>query len=56
VHILARELGIYYNANSESLTSKLHFFIKLRNKIEHRHIEKRGVDTLISDDMPVTFV
>ena len=27
--------------------SNLNFFIKLRNKIEHRHIEKREVDTLI---------
>lgn len=27
--------------------SNLTFFIKLRNKIEHRHIEKREVDTLI---------
>lgn len=25
----------------------LHFFISLRNKIEHRHIDKREVDTLI---------
>jgi len=27
--------------------SNLQFFIKLRNKIEHRHIDKREVDTLI---------
>lgn len=27
--------------------SNLNFFIKLRNKIEHRHIDKREVDTLI---------
>jgi hypothetical protein len=27
--------------------SNLNFFIKLRNKIEHRHIEKREIDTLI---------
>jgi hypothetical protein len=30
-----------------SVESNLYFFIKLRNKIEHRHIEKREVDTLI---------
>ncbi|WP_372932227.1 DUF3644 domain-containing protein [Shewanella putrefaciens] len=30
-----------------SVESNLNFFIKLRNKIEHRHIEKREVDTLI---------
>jgi hypothetical protein len=30
-----------------SIVSNLIFFIKLRNKIEHRHIEKREVDTLI---------
>lgn len=30
-----------------AVESNLSFFIKLRNKIEHRHIEKREVDTLI---------
>lgn len=32
---------------SSGVESNLNFFIKLRNKIEHRHIEKREVDTLI---------
>lgn len=32
---------------ASGVESNLHFFIKLRNKIEHRHIEKREVDTLI---------
>jgi hypothetical protein len=31
----------------KAVESNLVFFIKLRNKIEHRHIEKREVDTLI---------
>lgn len=31
----------------KSVESNLNFFIKLRNKIEHRHIEKREIDTLI---------
>lgn len=31
----------------KAVESNLNFFIKLRNKIEHRHIEKREVDTLI---------
>ena len=36
-----------YNELEKAVESNLHFFIKLRNKIEHRHIEKREVDTLI---------
>jgi len=32
---------------SEPVKSNLEFFIKLRNKIEHRHIDRREVDTLI---------
>ena len=36
-----------YNELEKSVESNLLFFIKLRNKIEHRHIEKREVDTLI---------
>lgn len=36
-----------YNQLSSAVESNLNFFIKLRNKIEHRHIEKREVDTLI---------
>jgi len=31
----------------EGVEKNLFFFIKLRNKIEHRHIDKREVDTLI---------
>lgn len=31
----------------KAVESNLNFFTKLRNKIEHRHIEKREVDTLI---------
>lgn len=36
-----------YGLLSRSVESNLQFFIKLRNKIEHRHIDKREVDTLI---------
>lgn len=36
-----------YNKLSTSVESNLNFFIKLRNKIEHRHIDKREVDALI---------
>lgn len=36
-----------YGDISPATESNLNFFIKLRNKIEHRHIEKREVDTLI---------
>ncbi|QSX37954.1 DUF3644 domain-containing protein [Shewanella sedimentimangrovi] len=36
-----------YGLLSTGVESNLNFFIKLRNKIEHRHIEKREVDTLI---------
>tara|TARA_Y100000780_G_scaffold28812_1_gene23553 strand:- start:1205 stop:2290 length:1086 start_codon:yes stop_codon:yes gene_type:complete len=36
-----------YGKLSPGVESNLNFFIKLRNKIEHRHIEKREVDTLI---------
>jgi len=36
-----------YNSLSEPVKSNLEFFIKLRNKIEHRHIDKREIDTLI---------
>ena len=36
-----------YGNLSTAVESNLNFFIKLRNKIEHRHIEKREVDTLI---------
>lgn len=36
-----------YNQLEPAVESNLKFFIKLRNKIEHRHIEKREVDTLI---------
>jgi hypothetical protein len=32
---------------SEAVTANLQFFIGLRNKIEHRHVAKREVDTLI---------
>lgn len=32
---------------SEPIKKNLDFFIKLRNKIEHRHIEKREIDILI---------
>lgn len=36
-----------YAALSSSVEKNLQFFIKLRNKIEHRHIDKREVDVLI---------
>lgn len=36
-----------YNILNEPIKRNLEFFIKLRNKIEHRHIEKREVDVLI---------
>lgn len=36
-----------YATLEKGIESNLTFFIKLRNKIEHRHIEKREVDTLI---------
>lgn len=36
-----------YLGLKEPVKKNLEFFIKLRNKIEHRHIEKREVDTLI---------
>jgi hypothetical protein len=32
---------------SEAVTKNLEFFIKLRNKVEHRHINRREVDVLI---------
>lgn len=35
------------NQLSESVSANLQFFIGLRNKIEHRHVAKREVDTLI---------
>lgn len=43
---LATCIKEYANLSS-AVTKNLEFFIKLRNKIEHRHIEKREVDTLI---------
>ncbi|WP_326910640.1 DUF3644 domain-containing protein [Sedimentibacter sp. MB31-C6] len=36
-----------YGNLSQAETDNLKFFIKLRNKIEHRHIEKETLDTLI---------
>ncbi|MDW7748706.1 DUF3644 domain-containing protein [Halomonas sp.] len=36
-----------YDELDKAVESNLNFFIKLRNKIAHRHIEKREVDTLI---------
>jgi len=36
-----------YEKLSASVEKNLQFFIKLRNKIEHRHIDKREIDTLI---------
>ena len=36
-----------YGKLDRAVESNLNFFIKLRNKIMHRHIEKREVDTLI---------
>ncbi|MDN5341525.1 MAG: hypothetical protein PWP28_400 [Oceanotoga sp.] len=37
----------HYNGLSQAESDNLKFFIKLRNKIEHRHIEKETLDTLI---------
>ena len=39
---LKRHTGV-----KEPIRKNLEFFIKLRNKIEHRHIEKREIDVLI---------
>src|SRR3990167_702899 len=36
-----------YGELNEPVIKNLEFFVKLRNKIEHRHINKREVDTLI---------
>lgn len=36
-----------YGKLSEPVEKNLQFFIALRNKIEHRHIQKREIDTLI---------
>lgn len=36
-----------YGSLPEPVEKNLQFFIRLRNKIEHRHIEKREVDALI---------
>lgn len=36
-----------FNNLSDPVKKNLEFFIKLRNKIEHRHIDRREVDTLI---------
>ena len=36
-----------YGKLSPSVEKNLQFFIKLRNKIEHRHVNKRDVDVLI---------
>jgi hypothetical protein len=36
-----------YGQISEPVRKNLEFFIKLRNKIEHRHIDKRQIDVLI---------
>lgn len=36
-----------YNDLTNPIKKNLEFFIKLRNKIEHRHIDKREIDTLI---------
>ncbi len=36
-----------YGILKAPIEKNLHFFISLRNKIEHRHIDKREVDTLI---------
>ena len=36
-----------YNNLSEPVKANLEFFIKLRNKIEHRHIEKEAIGTII---------
>jgi hypothetical protein len=44
---LATCIKEYDGKLASGVESNLNFFIKLRNKIEHRHIEKREVDTLI---------
>ncbi|MCP4264046.1 MAG: DUF3644 domain-containing protein [Candidatus Brocadiaceae bacterium] len=36
-----------YNVLTEPIKKNIEFFIKLRNKVEHRHIEKNEIDTLI---------
>lgn len=36
-----------YSNLSDPIKNNLNFFIRLRNKIEHRHINKREIDTLI---------
>lgn len=36
-----------YRELPEPVIKNLQFFIKLRNKIEHRHIDKREIDTII---------
>ncbi|HFL2715797.1 TPA: DUF3644 domain-containing protein [Legionella pneumophila] len=36
-----------YGQIPEDVNANLEFFIKLRNKVEHRHIEKREFDTII---------
>ncbi|MCB1583993.1 MAG: DUF3644 domain-containing protein [Xanthomonadales bacterium] len=36
-----------YNKLKPAMKSNLNFFIRLRNKIEHRHIDRREVDALI---------
>jgi len=36
-----------YKKLTDPVKSNLEFFIKLRNKIEHRHIDRREIDTLI---------
>lgn len=36
-----------YNGLTEPIKKNIEFFIKLRNKVEHRHIEKNEIDTLI---------
>ncbi len=36
-----------YGKLSKPVESNLQFFVKLRNKIEHRHIDKREIDTII---------
>jgi len=36
-----------YNGLTEAVKKNIEFFIKLRNKVEHRHIEKNEIDALI---------
>lgn len=43
---LSKCIKEYKNLNAP-VQKNLNFFIKLRNKIEHRHIDKKEVDTLI---------